>query len=199
MDDREYWNKFYKENKETNLSCSSFANFSHQWVDNRKRLIELGCGNGRDSIHFLNSGLNVTSIDNAKETIKELQKNHPEINSICMDIDDIDSLQDTYEIVYSRFFLHSIDEERENKLLSWAYKSLSADGILLIEARTTKDKDLRKTHDGHFRRYIDPEGLKNKLLDLGFNISYSIESRGLSVYGSEDPYLLRVIAQKEGG
>lgn len=196
MDDRNYWNKFYKENKDVNLQPSSFAEFCQQWITGGEELIELGCGNGRDSIYFSNRGCTVTSIDNARESIRELQEKHPEIKSICMDIRDIDSLENSYEVIYSRFFLHSIDDEDEDKLLAWAYKSLAPRGVLLIEARTTKDKSVKKVYEGHFRRYTDTQKLQEKLLSLGFDIFYFIESQGLSVYHTEDPFLVRVVAQK---
>jgi len=196
MDDRKYWNKFYKENKEANLHPSTFAVFSEKWIGERKSLIEFGCGNGRDSIYFSKAGINVTSVDNSQETVGEIQRTRHEIKAVCKDVIDIFDIKESYDVVYSRFFLHSIDEQREDMLLSWASKKLNTDGILLIEARTVEDRNMEKTHKNHFRRYIDAPVLKKKLHQLGFDILYSIESQGLSVYGKEDPFLIRIVAQR---
>lgn len=195
MDDRNYWNKFYKENKGTNLQPSSFAQFSEFWIADRKELIEFGCGNGRDSVYFSSRGLNVTAVDNSQETIDYLSENAIGINTICKDVSSVYDIVGKYDVVYSRFFLHSIDEHREDTLLSWASQSLREGGIILIEVRTKKDADLKKTYEGHFRRYVDFEVLKEKLSNLGFSIDYAIESQGLSVYGNEDPYLARIVAR----
>jgi cyclopropane fatty-acyl-phospholipid synthase-like methyltransferase len=196
MDDRNYWNKFYKENKDTNLQPSSFAQFSEFWIADRKELIEFGCGNGRDSVYFSSRGLNVTAVDNSQETIDYLSENAIGINTICKDVSSVYDIVGKYDVVYSRFFLHSIDEHREDVLLSWASQSLREDGVMLIEVRTKKDENLKKTYEGHFRRYVDFEVLKEKISSLGFSIDYAIESQGLSVYGNEDPYLARIVARR---
>ena len=38
-----------------------------------KELIELGCGNGRDSLFFAKNGINVTGIDASETAIDELR------------------------------------------------------------------------------------------------------------------------------
>ena len=51
MDDKEYWTKYYEDNsKPTN--ASTFAEFVLPKLEKNKCLIELGCGNGRDSVYF---------------------------------------------------------------------------------------------------------------------------------------------------
>jgi cyclopropane fatty-acyl-phospholipid synthase-like methyltransferase len=199
MDDRNYWNKFYKENRDVNLQSSSFAEFSEFWIASRKELIEFGCGNGRDSIYFSSRGLDVTAVDNSQETIDSLNEGTTGVNAICKDVADVHDITGNYDVVYSRFFLHSIDEHREDVLLSWAAENLRKDGIILIEVRTNKDENLKKTYEGHFRRYVDFEVLKEKISNLGFSIDYAIESQGLSVYGNEDPYLARIVARRQCG
>jgi len=196
MDDRKYWNKFYKENKDINLQPSSFAEFSEFWIADRKELIEFGCGNGRDSIYFSSRGLDVTAVDNSQETIDSLSEASTGVSAVCKDVLNVNDITGRYDVVYSRFFLHSIDEHREDALLSWASQSLREDGIMLIEVRTKKDENLKKTYEGHFRRYVDFEVLKEKISSLGFSIDYAIESQGLSVYGNEDPYLARIVARR---
>ena len=51
MDDKEYWVKYYKVNSKP-AEASSFAEFILPKLDVNKNLIELGCGNDRDSIFF---------------------------------------------------------------------------------------------------------------------------------------------------
>lgn len=49
--------------------------------------MDLGCGNGRDSIYFSRSGLNVTAIDASDSVIRQLKQENNEDN-ICFICDD---------------------------------------------------------------------------------------------------------------
>ena len=71
--DRDYWNTYY--NKKLELDYPS--NFARDIVKNLKKgsvLIDLGCGNGRDSLFFAENGLNVIAIDMSEAAITKLRK-----------------------------------------------------------------------------------------------------------------------------
>jgi len=67
------------------------------------------------------------------------------------------------------------------------------EGLLFIETRSDKGKIPDSTH---YRRLINKEALKQKLINLNFEILYEIESAGLSIYNNENPILIRLIAKK---
>ena len=46
----------------------------------------------------------------------------------------------TFNYVYSRWTMHTINEKQENRVLKWAYDSLEKDGKFFIEARGLKNK-----------------------------------------------------------
>lgn len=56
-------------------------------VPKRRTILDLGCGNGRDSIYFSRSGLNVTAIDASDSVIRQLKQENNEDN-ICFICDD---------------------------------------------------------------------------------------------------------------
>lgn len=64
-----FWDNFYKNfayRKE-----SSFAHYiSKKYLKNKKKLLEIGCGNGRDSF-FFSKKLKVVAIDKSHEAIKK--------------------------------------------------------------------------------------------------------------------------------
>ena len=67
MNNLSYWNKFYK-----NFSLeeeTSFANFIAKKVQPNKKLLDIGCGNGRDTIFFKKNFLKAVGIDNSKTAI----------------------------------------------------------------------------------------------------------------------------------
>jgi 2-polyprenyl-3-methyl-5-hydroxy-6-metoxy-1,4-benzoquinol methylase len=69
-----YWNKFYK--KKSIISESTFAKFTYKKILNKKvKLLDIGCGNGRDSYFFNKKGFHVTGIDISQKAIQKNSKN----------------------------------------------------------------------------------------------------------------------------
>ncbi len=70
----EYWNKFYDKkiiNKE-----STFAKFTYKKIKKQKgKILDIGCGNGRDSFFFNQKGYNVTGYWYFKESYSKKFKN----------------------------------------------------------------------------------------------------------------------------
>ena len=77
--DKNYWEKYYKKNIAPTIH-SDFAEFCLPKLEKGKILLEIGCGNGIDSIFFGENKINVIAIDQAEDEIKRLQKfNYPNI------------------------------------------------------------------------------------------------------------------------
>jgi SAM-dependent methyltransferase len=150
-------------------------------------LLDLGCGNGRDSRYFDSEGLFVTAldlIDNGRDADILYVK-----HDLTEQIDEF-GLNRLFDFVYCRFLLHAVPEEVEEYILWESYNLLSADGMLCIEARSDKGT----APDEHYRRLINFDELLLKLCD--FEIVYKTEQRGLAVYGEEDPEIIRIICKR---
>lgn len=213
-EDESYWNEYYKNQFAQNRmeggmeSPSLFARaMLENYMEKGNALVELGCGNGRDSLYFAENGMNVTGIDVSEVAIRELQKrNTNHCIFICDDFVNAEAIyQIQYDYCYSRFTLHAINAEQEAQILDKAYKMLKSKGFLFIEARSIRDEKYGKgqeveknayIHDGHYRRFIDPVELKGKLENLGFAIVEMEESDKFAPSHSERTVCVRVIAQK---
>ena len=211
MDDKEYWTKYYKNNsKPTN--ASTFAEFILPKLMKNTNLIELGCGNGRDSVYFSQNGLNVIAIDQVQCEMDFLNENYKNDNIHFLD-DDFTNLKNTkhdlikntdFDYVYSRFTFHSINEKKEDRTLDWIENKLNKNGMFLLEARSINDpmfkqgKNLSETENftTHYRRYMDLNKIIKKLESRNFNIEFKIESNNLAVYKEDNPYVIRIIAKK---
>lgn len=204
-----YWNTFYK--KKFIIEPSSFAKFVlKKFIKTKKlSLIDVGCGNGRDSFFFTKKKLNVLGVDNSKTAIISNNKNL-KIKNLKFNLLSIESKKfhkiGKFDIIYSRFFLHTINKDQEVKFIK-ALKSLSIlnKTLIMLEFRTTKDKMMQKgkkiskneNFTDHYRRYINAEKFNNKIKKMGhFKIIYFIEKKGLSNHKNDNPTLARVIMKR---
>ncbi len=208
--DHNYWNEYYSKNRQ-NKQPSLFAQhiFENYVGDGKTTLIELGCGNGRDSIYFAKNGINVFAVDQAHEEINFLENRFSSINNLEFKSGDFTNLKDDrkYEIVYSRFTLHSINSTEQNRVLSWAYDKLNKNGLFCVEVRGQKNNLYQKgepvandpdafIHDNHYRRFLEFNAFCNELLEVGFTLEYSKEAKGFAPFNHTDETFIRVIARK---
>jgi len=205
--DTEYWNAYYKTDHDIKHP-SLFAQEIEQLLLKSKNILELGCGNGRDSLYFAQKGLNVTAIDASDEVIEQLKRENDEEN-ICFICDDFVSssaiYSGQYDYVYSRFTLHAINKEQESEVLRNVHKVLKEGGSFFIEVRSVNDELYgcgqkvapdSYIFDGHFRRFIKIENLIGELKQIGFTIVSALEQRGFAPYKDSDPPIIRIIARK---
>jgi len=196
--DKKYWAAFYQQHRKGEVP-SSFAEYViGKYVIPGKRLLELGCGNGRDALFFASQGIETVAVDQVEDEIEYLNSLRPmNVKFVAGDFTDLRGLSG-FDCVYSRFTFHSIDENSEDRALAGLPDLLSANGIFMIEARSLKDQNLNKEFgDLHYRRYLDFDNSVAKIETLGFEILEKQEARGLAPYKSEDPYVLRIIARKD--
>ena len=200
--DIEYWENYYKEKKMV-TKPSSFAKFLTSNYKLDGNIIELGCGNGRDAVHFAKEGLDIVGVDQCQVAIDELNKmGIPNTKFILDDFTNL-GFSKEYHNIYSRFTLHSIDSESELRTIKWASKVLNG-GVFALEVRSVKDdlfgqgKRIAKNtwFTDHARRFIDFDEIKETLIKNSFSIVYEEEGRGLALYKNEDPVVIRIIARK---
>ena len=201
-----FWNNFYK-NKKSRLNPSNFAKYCvKNFFTRNKSILDIGCGNGRDSFYFKKKKLIVTGVDKSKVIIEQnLSKNiYKDINFIAKDINDRSFNKiGKFHFIYARFFLHTIDKKSEKKLFNnfvkIGYKKKTK---VFLEFRTIKDplkKRGRKissneTFTDHYRRFIEVESLIKKLKKMkNLKIINVIEKKGLARFGNENPVVCRLI------
>lgn len=214
-DDESYWNAYYEnqfaQNRAVGVDVEPPSLFAgamlEQYMEKGNSLVELGCGNGRDSLFFAENGMYVTGIDVSEVAIRELQqKNTNHCIFVCDDFVNAQAIyQIQYDYCYSRFTLHAINEEQETQILGKAYQMLKPNGYLFIEARSVHDgkygegQEVEKNayiHDGHYRRFIDPMELKVKLESMGFTIIELEESDKFAPSNFEKAVCVRAVVQK---
>jgi SAM-dependent methyltransferase len=182
MNNKKYWEKFYRKFDEKNPS--NFAKFCSKYITKNDWVLDIGCGNGRDSYFLGKHAELVLGVDYATEP-----KDNKRVLFTKIDIKDFSNYDfSCFDIVYTRFFLNSISNKKVEELVKWTR------GLFLIECRAKGDKP--KLFPKHKRNLIDGEWLLKLLIDNGFEILYYKKGHGMSVYKNEDPLLIRVVAKK---
>lgn len=214
LDDVEeiYWANFYAKVEYT--SGSTFQ----EWVNSREgmtdHVVDIGCGDGRDSYAFGQAGRHVTGLDRSHIGVRHADKKahdmgmYPRVQFQACDVGEADPLRavltgaieragDSAITFYARFFLHSIPEDVQETLMTTVASVARPGDRFAAEFRTTADADLAKVHTKHYRRFQDGWAFGNALREkYGFDVEFEVEDTGFSPYKDEDPVLYRVVATK---
>jgi len=217
MSEKSHWNHFYSTTDWIPKEASTFAEWCLPFLDNSRALLEYGCGSGRDSLFFIEKGVKrVVGTDIASSTIDKLTLAVEKIDGISFLNTDFTKLPPRENLnlnsigtVYARFTLHAIRKHDASECLKWAYNNLDTNGLICIEARSTKGDLYGKGEPvegekdafvfGHYRRFINGEELRQELEGLGFVIDKFVEDKGLAAFRDDDPVVVRVIAKKGVG
>ena len=206
-----HWADFYARTEFT--TGSSFFEFVNARDDMPATVIDIGCGDGRDSCAFGRAGRTVLGVDQSPVGVRRAFE-HAERNGVAdrvdfreCDVADvaalgglIDGVVDAHEgpvMFYLRFFLHAVPEDVQERLLDAIRKHARPGDLFAAEFRTDQDATRTKVHGKHYRRFQNAEEFRRSLTDrLEFEVLHEKEGTGLSPYGDEDPVLYRVVARR---
>tara|TARA_R110002049_G_scaffold1609_1_gene12221 strand:+ start:597 stop:1250 length:654 start_codon:yes stop_codon:yes gene_type:complete len=208
--ERDYWNSFYATHKSSVPSqfCALFA------VENNTAavVVEFGCGNGRDSMFLAQLGYNVRAFDLSENAIENNSHQADGIDTVSFETCDVSETEsviakieavkaefpDLKIAIYTRFFLHSLDDEQELAFLTALSRSLQPGDQLFFEFRSMEDAHQDKVFGSHYRRYVVVDDLIKTLENkFDFKVTYSIVGQGMAKFHSEDPFVARIFAEKK--
>lgn len=195
-----YWDEYYNK-KNLTLPNSDFSKFALTYIKPNSSLIDIGCGDGRDSLFFAKNNIKTLGIDFSKVSISK--NKIYEIDFLKFkrqNLIDIQKLTKSFEYAYCRFILHAISYEIQEQIFLWMSKNIL--DKIFIETRIADTKIDPKKYN-HYRRDFTKEEILKSLEEHGFNIIYSKESRSFSKYKksysvedlTHDPLLMRIIIQ----
>jgi hypothetical protein len=103
-----------------------------------------------------------------------------------------------------RFFLHTLEEEKLDILMTNIHECMGNDSHIFIETRSVKgvtDKEREETFfkssigEAHFRMLYSLNYLEDKFKDK-FTILFSEESDEFAPFKNEKPYVIRLVMKK---
>lgn len=207
--ENQFWNGYYSKkiqgDNPLNKQESSFARYCSKYIRSNDKLIDLGCGNGRDSLFFEKLCSKVYAVD-LSQSSNEYFKNTSITfkNKSIGDLFDDDELK-LCNVAYSRFSLHSVDKQTQDNLFKFVAES-DID-LLCIETRSVNDPrfgigtqsldDKNAFVDTHYRRFQSLSDLTHDLIhNYGFNIIEAIEDFHNAHYGDDKAVVIRIICSK---
>ena len=199
-----YWNIFYKKFNLTKPSL--FAKFVLKKLKTNTLLLEVGCGNGRDTFFFLKNKIKCIAYDISKTAINKNRKLNNKVfynKNICKRKNKLN--KNYFNYIYARFFLHTINENEQKYFFLNSYNMLKKNGFIYLEFRTINDVLFKKgkkiSHNeritSHYRRFIDPVDLLEELkINFNFKVIYCKSSTRFAIFNKQKPYVCRLILKK---
>ena len=197
----DYWNKYYKKAKVQEQS--KFALFVYKKIIKIKKklkMIDVGCGNGRDTIFFIKKKIDIIGLDqsNVIKKNKNIFKKNFVKKNICIKNF---NFKKKFDVLYARFFIHAITAKEQENFFKNIKKILRKSGLIFLEFRTIKDPLIKKgikiskheRYDDHYRRFIDPHEFKYKLKKMSYKIIYYKTSNKYAVYKNQKTHICRAI------
>lgn len=211
--EKNYWNNFYS--KWVIDIPSQFCVQMLTEIDNSHTIVEFGSGNGRDSHYMAHQGHMVVAMDLSPEAVAKSSAlmEDRDIEHGLFTVGDVSSEADVARVlslgrdkghvdtrsvvVYSRFVLHSLDDEQQELFMTALSMHLEPGDTLFLEFRCSKDAATDKIFGDHYRRFVDTDSLLRDLSGrFGFEVDYSLTGQGMAKFKGEDPFVSRIIARK---
>ena len=149
------------------------------------RALDIGAGNGRNSLFLAEHGFSVDALDISEEGLKQFAGLHPEIRPICADLDTFDIPGKRYDLIVNVKFLN-------RRIFPYIKEGLRKGGILIFE--TFVETEQTGENESICRDYLLRQ---NELLHafLSLHIIYYNETKALSD-DHDASYIASLVAAK---
>lgn len=143
-----YWDNLYTKNDYFGIGQTILANFARDIIEKNsiKNMLELGCGQGRDSVFFAKLGCNIVAVDISENAIKFVEKtkydeNLKNLQLVVSDIQKSLNFQNLkFDMVYSNLSLQFFDLSKLSNIFSNIFDVMSSDSFFLFSTKKTGDK-----------------------------------------------------------
>ena len=172
-----YYDSIYKENKNfcgikpTGLFVKIASKLKPE-----TDVLDLGCGQGRDSFYLARKKFNVTAVDNSKVAIAQIkeqagQKKLKNINAICKNITKFEIEPNKFSLISIIGTLHFLKKSDSLKIITDVKKKVLPGGFIIITSFTEANPP-SKRRKSHFKF----GELKKLFSEPNFKIHFYLEN-----------------------
>jgi SAM-dependent methyltransferase len=160
------------------------------------KVIDIGCGSGRDLVHFANHGYKVVGVDYSIELLK-LAGAHSHQPVVLAEIASLPFKANTFDAGWAIGSLLHIPRNSINDVLAGIYKILKQDSILLTSVK--KGLGDQVDHLGRYTAFYDLSEWRDLVEDSGFaivEIEEENEKRAIKLSNRETVSWINCLARK---
>lgn len=207
---RDHWLTFYRGPADAvSGTPSPFA----AWFAGRERpggrVVDIGCGTGRDALWLAEQGFDVLGLDYAPGAVRRarqgacVRKVGAQFSTFnlydarhALALGGLLSHEPEPVTLYGRFLLHAINESGRRNLWLLARSCLRRGGRFYLEFRAADDaaEPADLVFGEHFRTLLRHADVAAEIDASGGRVEHCELGRGLAVYQHEDPYICRMVA-----
>ena len=157
-------------------NVSSIQKLLLQTFEDKNRLLEIGCGSGRDASFMYKNGFDIIAIDGSENMIKEAKKIHPEISNF-LHIKVLPhelNFETKFDGIYSIATLMHLSFEDIKLTLSKIYHLLKPDGKFLMSVSLFRDDINKSGFDDKGRFFLVLP--QNRWIRLCEEVGFKIEN-----------------------
>lgn len=206
-DQRPVWERKHSagEHEALRHSPSPLAGLAEPLFPRHSRILELGCGVGRDAIFFASKGHTVIATDGSPTVIQQDKAHFPNrgIEFEVLDMQEpLPFLASSFDVIYANLSLHYYTHEKTREIVEEIAKKLKPRGVLAFACKSVDDfhhgngeeveKDVFVSPKGHVRHLFSIDYTKDLLAGL-FTIEHldTVEEE----YNGEKSNILRCVAK----
>lgn len=210
--DNEWWNKFYSDRERLipffkNIPDENLVSYCEVDRLNGGKALDIGCGNGRNSLYLSTQGFNVTGIDisdnsiNWANELSESYSNKPYF--VCESLFNFEDEHNSFDFINDSGCFHHIKPHRRNNYFEFILKYLKDDGYFsmtcfdLNGGANISDYDVYRDYSMHGGLGFSEYKLRN-ILESYFEIiefRKMKESNNSEIYGKD--FLWVVLMRKK--
>ncbi len=174
----DYWNTLYAKNNYFGEGPTKLAILAEKLLreQNTKKILEVGCGQGRDAIFFSKLGYDVHAFDISKNAIQSIINTKEKMNLNTLNVfehnvtNPLTFPDEYFDFVYSNLALQFFKLDTLSKILKNISKVLKKDSSFLLSTKKEGDKyyktgkkinDNAYEHKGITRYFYSVENLKS--------------------------------------
>jgi SAM-dependent methyltransferase len=205
-----YWGDFYRSRASERVPTTPtpFATWVADRLDPRQHVLDVGCGNGRDSVYFAEQGHRVTALDGtllARRLTRRLAARHStRVTPKELNLNDLFStlasgarfarLKKPPQI-YARFLLDAVEADTRKNFFRWARMVQRRGGLTYLEFRTWQGTLRARAFPFHYRTLLDPRRVVAEIERYGGSVVHREVGVGLAPFENENPRICRLVVR----